>query len=127
MHNATLKYIRDELSREGINYQFGEWSSDPIPNVYFVGEYDEFEPEQEDGLQEINFRLTGVTNKTWLQLEEKRAIIESVFNKISGNTAILEGGLGVAVFYTSTTIIPVDNYAIKRLQINLKILEWSVR
>lgn len=59
MSNAVLKYISEALDSVGVDYEFGQWSSQPIPDPYFVGEYTESEPITEDGLQETTFLLTG--------------------------------------------------------------------
>lgn len=124
MSVAALKFIKENLDAMSVPYEFGVWSSDPVPDPYFVGEY--VEPEsltrEEDGLQEIDFMLTG-TGTTWIGLENAKEIIESNISK----TAILPNGNGVAVFYTGSLIIPTGDAELKRLQINLKIKEWRVK
>lgn len=123
MSKAALKFISDELEALGINYQFGEWTTDPVPDPYFVGEYTEPESltREEDGLQEISFILTG-TGTTWIGLENAKDAIESNISK----TAILPNGSGIAVFYGGALIIPTGDAELKRIQINLSIKEWRV-
>ena len=123
MSKAALKFISDELEALGINYQFGEWTTDPVPDPYFVGEYTEPESltREEDGLQEISFMLTG-TGTTWIGLENAKDAIESNISK----TAILPNGNGIAVFYSGALIIPTGDAELKRIQINLSIKEWRV-
>jgi hypothetical protein len=123
MSIAALKFVSDTLDSLGINYQFGEWSTNPVPNPYFVGEYTE--PESltrgEDGFQETSFILTG-TGTNWLKLEEAKATIENNVSK----TAILSNGNGIAVFYAGSLTVPTGDAKLKRIQINLTIKEWSV-
>ena len=123
MSIAALKFISDTLDSLNINYQFGEWTLNPVPDPYFVGEYTESESmtKEEDGYQEISFLLTGTGTK-WLTLERAKAKIESNISK----TAILPNGNGVAVFYGGALIIPTGDDRLKRIQINLTIKEWSV-
>ena len=123
MSVAALKYISDQLQALNVNYQFGEWTTDPVPDPYFVGEYTEPDSstKNEDGYQEITFMLTG-TGTTWIDLETAKETIESNISK----TAILPNGNGIAVFYSGSLIIPTDDAELKRIQINLTIKEWSV-
>ena len=123
MSIAALKFVSDTLDSLGINYQFGEWSTNPVPNPYFVGEYTEPESltREEDGFQETSFILTG-TGTSWLKLEEAKATIENNISK----TAILSNGNGIAVFYAGSLTVPTGDAELKRIQINLTIKEWSV-
>ena len=126
MTDKALKFISDQLIGAGINYEFGEWSSDPVPDPYFVGEYIETPATTEDGLQDATFILTGTGRTSWMLLEQSKSIIERLFNPVSGKTAILSNGNGLAVFYSDSTIVPVDDAELKRIQINLQIKEWKV-
>lgn len=117
----SLKFIDEQLSQAGIGYEFGQWSSDEIPDPYWVGEYTESEPLTEDGLHESTMILTG-TGTTWLGLENDKAKIEKTF----GKTAILPGGNGLAVFYSGCFVIPTGDAVMKRIQINLSVKEWRV-
>ena len=120
---AALKLISDTLDALNIHYQFGEWSTNPVPDPYFVGEYTESESltREEDGYQESTFLLTG-TGTSWLTLEQAKGVIENNISK----TTILSNGNGIAVFYAGSLIIPVGDVELKRIQINLTIKEWSV-
>ena len=122
MTGASLKYIADQLSFIGIDYEFGQWSSSPVPDPYFVGEYTESDPLTEDGLQESTMILTGTSSESWLGLETAKATIESNISK----TAILPNGNGIAVFYSGSFIVPTGDATLKRIQINLTVKEWSV-
>ena len=122
----SLKFIADRLQDAGINYEFAEWTSDPVPDSYWVGEYTEEEPMNEDGLQQSTMLLTGTSAGSWLGLENDKAKIENCFSKICGKTAILPSGSGIAVFYATALVVPTGDATLKRLQVNLTVKEWSV-
>ena len=123
MSIAALQFVADILALIGIDYQFGGWSTNPVPDPYFIGEYTEPESQtkEEDGYQEISFILTG-TGTDWLTLETAKENIESNISK----TTILPNGNGIAVFYAGSLLIPTGDAELKRIQINLTIKEWSV-
>ncbi len=123
MTDAALEWIDNMLTDAGINYEFGQWSSDIVPDPYFVGEYVESPTVNEDGMQITSFILTGTTKISWLNLEQAKKIIKEIFKQ----TAILPNGNGIAAFYSDSFIVPVDDMAIKRIQINIDIKEWSVK
>lgn len=123
MSNAVLKYISEALDSVGVDYEFGQWSSQPIPDPYFVGEYTESEPITEDGLQESTFLLTGFSHGAWAVLESAKAKIEKLF---SSNIRMLGSGSGVGIFYAGAMIVPTDDAELKRIQINLTVKEWKV-
>lgn len=123
MTSAGLKYINDLFEALEINYEFGEWSSATVPDPYFIGEYNEVDglEKEENGLQETTFIVTG-TGRSWLGLQTAKSKIERNISK----TAILPDGTGIAVFYSSSMIVPTGDAELKRIQINLQIKEWSV-
>ena len=121
MTQESLAYINTALTSAGINYEFMEWTSDFV-YPYFVGEYSEPEPMNEDGMQESTFMITGTTDGTWLSLEEAKAIIE---RELCNKTAILSNGNGIAVSYSGSLVVPTGNERMKRIQINLLIREWK--
>ena len=122
MTQESLAYINTALTNAHINYEFMEWTSDLV-YPYFVGEYSEPEPINEDGMQESTFMITGTTDGTWLSLEEAKAIIE---RELCNKTAILSNGNGIAVSYSGSLVVPTGNERMKRMQINLLIKEWKV-
>lgn len=125
MTDESLKYISDTLESAGINYEFGEYTSE-LQYPYFVGEYAETDVENEDGMQETALILSGFSRDSWLTLEKAKKTIKKLFPPIEGRTAILESGSGIAVFYARSNNIPTGDYQLKRLEINLTIKEWSV-
>ena len=123
MTKESLKYINNILTSNDIPYQFIEWQDD-VTYPYFVGEYTEIEPMNEDGLEESTFMITGTTDKTWSSLEDYKELIRE---KLCDKTAILPNGNGIAVFYSGSLQVPTGNAKIKRIQINLNVKEWSVK
>ena len=130
MSEEALKYISDALEALKIPYSFMEWrikNGGKFPDPYFVGEYTEETPLNEDGLQDSTFILTGTTRGTWLSLEQAKNKIKDKFNPISGSTVILASGAGLAVFYSDSFPVPTEDENLKRIQINLQVKEWSVK
>ncbi len=121
MSEEALEWINGLLTGLGIDYEYGVWSSQPIPFPYFVGEKDEAPPESEDGLQESVFILTG-TGPSLLELEQAKNKIMQLNDK----RAILDNGSGIALFYDGSYSVPIDEPNMKRIQINLAIKEWRV-
>ena len=117
----SLKYIKDAL--EGVvNYEFGGWNSE-ITYPYWVGEYSEQGSLNEDGMNETTFMITGTTRGTWADLENDKKKIKKALND---KVAILPGGNGVAIYYLTALIVPVEDMELKRMQINLQIKEGEV-
>ena len=120
----TLKIISDAMTDLNIPYAFGVYAGNQYP--YFVGEYTEIEPLNEDGLQESTFMLTGFTRGTWRGLETAKASIEQCFHPIHGKTHMTADGSAVVILYANALIIPKDDAELKSMQINLKVMEWKV-
>lgn len=125
MSKESLKIIKDAMKALGLNYSFMEWNGKPV-YPYFVGEYQETPPLNEDGLQESTFLLTGFSRESWLALENAKEKIETYFNKVGGRTVIADSGSAVAVFYSNSLVIPTGDAELKKIQINLDIKEWKV-
>lgn len=125
MSKAALKAISDAMELLGINYDVGCWNG-KVVYPYFVGEYQETPPINEDGMQETAFLITGTSRDTWETLEDAKEKIANHFNKVDGNTVIADNGSAVAIFYENSLIVPTGDAELKRIQINLKIKEWSV-
>lgn len=126
MSKNLLKVVSDGMTELGIEYEFGEYTKEPIVYPYFVGEYTETEPMTEDGLQETTFMLSGFSRGTWLTLENAKAKIENYFNKVYGKTVMADDGSAVAVFYGNSLIVPTGDEELKKIQINLQCKEWKV-
>lgn len=126
MSKNLLKVVSDGMAELGIEYEFGEYTKEPIVYPYFVGEYTETEPMTEDGLQETTVLLTGFSRGKWLTLENAKAKIENYFNKVYGKTVMVDDGSAVAVFYGNALIVPTGDEELKKIQINLQCKEWKV-
>lgn len=121
MSIEALEYINKLIKSLISNYRFIEWKGD-VPKIYWIGEYQEVASttKEEDGMQETTFILTGTTRGEWLSLEEDKTKIEKGITQ----TATLENGSGVAIFYGNTLVIPTGDATLKRIQINLTVKEW---
>lgn len=126
MSKNLLKVVSDGMAELGIEYEFGEYTKEPIVYPYFVGEYTETEPMTEDGLQETTVLLTGFSRGKWLTLENAKAKIENYFNKVYGKTVMVDDGSAVAIFYGNALIVPTGDEELKKIQINLQCKEWKV-
>ena len=118
----SLKFISDTIAGAGINYEFWEFTSAPV-YPYFVGEYSEVEPKNEDGMQETEFTLSGFHRGEWLELEKAKAKIETLF---SNNVHILPNGNGLAIYYMNSMVVPTNDEELKKIEIHLRIKEWKV-
>lgn len=122
MSTDALNFIAEQLQALGINYEFDEWKSD-IVYPYFVGRFAETPGDKIE--QTTTFTLDGFTRNTKLELLEAKEKIEKKYKH--GITAILDSGTGVAVLYENALCnIPTGDAALKKIQINLTIKEWSV-
>jgi hypothetical protein len=122
----TLNLIGQGMEEMGLEYEFGTYNGNPVKYPYWVGEYQEFEAITEDGLHESTFVLNGFSRDSWKTLELAKAKIENYFGRVSGKTAIVNNGSGVAVFYSDAMIVPTGDAELKRMQINLNVKEWKV-
>lgn len=124
-----LQIVENAMQELKIEYGFGVYSgnaSGKIVYPYFVGEYTESPIEDESGLQNATFMLTGFHRGTWEALEAAKAKIERYFHKVGGKTVVAEDGSAVVVFYDSALIVPKEDAELKSIQINLSVKEWSV-
>lgn len=121
----VLSFIKSELEKINVPYEFGEWTSE-VSYPYFVGEYSESESYTEDGQEDTTFILTGFSRSSGLALEEIKGKIQAAFPPVGGNTAILENGSGIAVFYSRSFPVPTGEEGLKKIQINLSVKFWKV-
>lgn len=130
MTTKPLSIVSDAMEALDIEYGFGVYSGNAAGQIvypYFVGEYTESTPLNEDGMQEATVMLTGFHRGTWAELEAAKAKIENYFNKVSGKTVMADDGSAVIIFYDSALVIPKEDAQLKSIQINLSVQEWSVK
>lgn len=120
----VLHFMHKELEQAGLPYAFGEWTA-AVPQLYLVGEYTEFVPSSESGLEEKTFILNGFTRGPYLGLEEVRETIKELFPPVGGKAAILADGSAIAVFYSNSFYVPTPDAELKRMQINLSVKYWK--
>ena len=123
----VLNFIDSVLTEASVPYEFMEWTQG-VTYPYFVGEYSEFEPENESGEQDKTFTLTGFYrgSNARYELEKMRSKIEKVFPVIDGRIATLGSGSVVAIFYGSSNYIPTGEEELYKIQVNLRIKLWKV-
>lgn len=121
----VIEIISDAMKELGLNYAFMEWNELPV-YPYFTGEYQETEPHTEDGIQETTFILTGFSRSSFFELERAKELISDYFNPITGKAAMADDGSAIVVFYAGTLMIPTEDAALKKIQINLSVKEWKV-
>jgi hypothetical protein len=127
MTRNTLNIIKKAMEALGLEYGFMRYNKKPVPNTYWVGEYQETAPDSESGHSTSSFLLTGCHRGTWDDLETQKERIANYFNKVSGKTVMAEDGSAVAIFYSNSLILPTMDAELKRIQINLDVHEWSVK
>lgn len=120
----ALKYVNDCLESLSIPYEFMQWTK-PLSFPYFVGEYTEIEPMNEEEMEQGTLILTGTTNKNYLALESIKEKLKQFFPS-DGRTAILDSGSGIAVSYSTAFPVPTGEQELARIQINLNIQEWRI-
>ena len=103
-----------------INYELGLWNRD-IVFPYWVGEFQEIEYSSESGKTEYSFQLVGTSRNNLAKLLEDKEKIQRLFSYYS---ATLENGHTLAIYYDNAMMIPSQDAQIRRLQINLTIMEW---
>ncbi len=123
----VLEFMNKALDDAGVPYEFMEWTQ-KVTYPYFVGEYSEFEPENESGEEDKTFILTGFYrgSNARYELEKMRAKVEATFPAIGGKVAALDSGSVVAVFYGNSSYIPTGEEELYKIQINLSIKLWKV-
>lgn len=124
MSMKAMEYVASMMAGLDLSYAYMRWTDDHIPDVYFVGEYNEIPAtyREENGRHDVTVILRGFTRKEWLILEEAKAKIE----KSCAKTVILPDGTGLAVFYDSAMPVPTGDAQLKSIKINLTIQVWSV-
>lgn len=126
MTSNALKYIADSMEQLKMNYEFEFYSKDRIYYPYFIGDYTEVPVQNEDGLEETDFRITGCTRGTWAELEEAKAKIKRFFPPVGGKIVIFEDGSSAAFMYQTALHLQSEDPALKRIQIDITVKEWSV-
>lgn len=128
MSIEALSIIEDSMEKMGLKYAFMEYiveSDEPLPKTYFVGEYQELEPDSEDGEELTIFIITGFSREKWIRLEEAKEKIKKYFPQTEGKTVVVKSS-AIAVFYANSLPIPLEGDELKKIQINLTVKEWSV-
>ena len=118
-----LKFINEQMNMISVPYEFDEWTS-PVSYPYGVGEITEDPITTEDGAEQSTLLLTFFHRGKLTDLLEIKEIVKRHFPPIYGLRGETEGG-AIAVFYDGFLPIPSGEADLKKIQINLKILEWK--
>lgn len=122
-----LKIIKNELEQLYFDYQFKSFVCDELPAIYWVGDYSETPTNCEDSKRYFTFTLTGTTTGTYSALEEKKEIIYKLFAPYEGGKRYeTDDGGAVIIEYENAFNVDTDDENLKRIQINLSILEWGI-
>lgn len=131
MSEEALKIISDVMEKLGLNYEFMEWTGDRVYQ-YFTGEYQEVEKPPDSITDESKFILSGFARRQkgktnpYLSLENAKKKIKKKFNKETGYIVTTDTGSVVAIFYSSSFPVRTVDADLKKIQINLDVMEWSV-
>ena len=118
-----LKFINEHMDMISVPYEFGEWTS-PVLHPYGVGEITEEPITTEDGAEQSTLLLTFFNRGKMIDLLEIKERIKKHFNPISGLRGKTDSGT-IVVFYDGFFAIPSGEADLKKIQINLKIIEWK--
>ena len=124
MSEEVLEIISSMMKSLALKYSFMELKGKP-EYPYFTGEYLETPSQGEEGMQEGTFILTGHARNSWEALESAKRIIKNHITK-AGKMVTTANGSVVAIFYENSTPVKSVDKELKKIQINLKIKEWSV-
>lgn len=120
---SILGTLATELNSIGVPYEYMRWTS-VVEYPYWVGELTEVATINEDGYKEYTAMVTGTTKGSWLELEETRAKIEDHFPSVYGFRTQMDEGT-VVIFYENSFPVPTGEADLKRMQINLRIMQWK--
>lgn len=112
-----LTILNDELEALNIPYTFDEWDNE-IELPQFIGEIHETPTNDEDGLNEYSFILTGY-GTNYSELFEFSDKLKTKYK----TGAIVNN---IVITYKNTDIIENNTEDLKQIQINLKIKNWSI-
>ena len=118
-----LKFINEQMTAIAVPYEFWEWTS-PVKYPYGVGEITEDPITTEDGEEQSTLLLTFFHRGKMIDLLEIKEKIKKHFHPIYGLRGETECG-AIAVFYDGFFPIPSGEADLKKIQINLKIIEMK--
>ena len=119
----ALGFIKEQMNILAVPYEFAEWTS-VVKYPYFVGEIVEEPTNTEDRREESTLILTGFTRGKYIELEEIKEKIKKHFDPIYGLRSDIDIG-AIAVFFNGSMNISTGEADLKKIQINLQIIEWK--
>lgn len=123
MSNKTLAYINNQLKQLNIDYAFMRFEKQPN-YPYCVGSYREVSNNNEINLVESVFTLNFFTRNSegWVELLALNEKIKKMFNNITVKMSPTET---VAFFYDNHYLIEDDDIDLKRMELLIRVHEWS--
>lgn len=118
-----LKFINKQMDSIAVPYEFTEWTA-PVVYPYGVGEITEDPITTEDGAEQSTMLLTFFHRGKMIDLLAIKEKIKKHFHPVYGQRGQTDGG-AIAVFYDGFLTIPSGEAGLKKIQVNLKILEWK--
>ena len=113
----VLETLKNEFEKLNIPYTFDEWDTEmELPQ--FIGELHENPTLDEDGMSEYKFILTGYA----IDYNYLLGIAKQLKSKYK-TSAIVNG---IVIKYDNFTPIDTGTEDYKKIQITLKIKQWSV-
>lgn len=125
MTKELLAAVKERLEAAEIPYQYETYqTAEKLPPVYCVGHCSSSPVTEESGMLSGTFLLTLV-GTSWDALITARERICRAFPRITGYSTSGDDYAAV-LFFNSAVVVPCDDARLKKIQINLKYIEWRV-
>lgn len=119
-----LNFIKEQMDILEVPYEFGEWTS-ALQYPYFVSEISSPEDTStEDGKEVQTLILNGWQRGKYIELETFKNKIKQHFHPVLGKHGWTDSG-SISVYYEGAFYVPTGEADLKKIQINLKILQWK--
>lgn len=125
MTKELMAAVKERLETAEIPYQYETYqTAGKLPPVYCVGHCSSSPVTEESGVMSGTFLLTLV-GTSWDALVNAREKICRAFPRVSGYSTSGDN-YAVVLFFNSAVAVPCDDARLKKIQINLKYIEWRV-
>lgn len=121
MTDKLLGYISTVMKKLNISYAFMRYESHP-GYPYCIGSYREVNNNCEDGGSESVFTLDFFTRNTWTELLALNEIVKHEFNN---KTVTLSPKHTATFFYDNHYLVDDEDPGLKRMELLIRINEWS--
>ena len=125
MTRELLAAVKARMDTAGVPYQYETYqTSGKLPPVYCVGHCSSSPVTEESGMLSGTFLLTLV-GTSWDALTTARERICCAFPRVA-RYSTSDDEYAAVLFFSSAVAVPCDDARLKKIQINLKYIEWSV-